>query len=272
MSPKVAKTLGIIKNVFVWTFVVISVSMMIFTFISVKTLDKTDQNLFGYKFFIVQTDSMAATDFSAGDIIITKNVDVRDLKEGDIITFLSQNPDSMNETLTHKIRKVTTDETGNIAFVTYGTTTNVDDEALATIIIGKYTFALPYLGYFFQFLKQPAGYIVCILVPFLVLIISQGISTVQLFRRYKKEQVAEMDAEKEQIAKEREENQKMMEELLELKRQLALGAVPTPTPSTDAPQNFDAPTPSADAPQNSDAPAISDSVQSENSTETTEAE
>lgn len=215
------KALRITKNIFVWLIVAMSVAMMIFTLISVNTLDQNDRNIFGFKFFIVQTDSMSATDFDAGDIVISKKADITSLKEGDIITFVSQNTYNYGETVTHKIRKVAKDAQGNIAFVTYGTTTNTDDEALATIIVGKYIGRIPKLGSFFIFLKTTPGYILCILIPFLLLIISQGINCIRLFRQYKKEQMAQIKAERDKIEEEREESRKMMAELLELKAQLA---------------------------------------------------
>ena len=163
---------------------------------------------------------MAATDFDAGDIIISKKVDARDLEVGDIITFVSQNSYNYGETVTHKIRKVTRTDDGSIAFVTYGTTTDTDDEALATIIVGKYIGRIPNLGSFFLFLKTTPGYILCILVPFLLLILYQGLSTVRLFRKYKKEQLDELKEERAKIEQERAESQRMMQELLELKAQL----------------------------------------------------
>lgn len=214
------KVLVITKNILTWVVVVFAVLMMVFTIISVNTLDRNNRNIFGYKFFIVQSDSMAATDFKAGDIVISKNVDVEELEEGDIITFISQDPDHYGETVTHKIRKVTTDKYGCRAFVTYGTTTNTDDKELATVVIGKYVGRIPNLGQFFVFLKTTPGYILCILTPFLVLIIYQGINCVHLFRKYRKEQVAEMEEEKNKIKEERAENQRLMAELLELKAQL----------------------------------------------------
>ena len=214
------KVLVITKNILTWGVVVFAVLMMVFTIISVNTLDRKNRNIFGYKFFIVQSDSMAATDFKAGDIVISKNVDVEELGEGDIITFISQDPDHYGETVTHKIRKVTTDKYGCRAFVTYGTTTNTDDKELATVVIGKYVGRIPNLGQFFVFLKTTPGYILCILTPFLVLIIYQGINCVHLFRKYRKEQVAEMEEEKNKIKEERAENQRLMAELLELKAQL----------------------------------------------------
>ena len=102
------KALNIIKTTLVWLVVALAVFMMIFTVISVTTFNRNDRDLFGYKAYIVNTDSMAKTDFKAGDLIFVKEVDPNTLKEGDIITYLSQNTDSFGETITHKIRKKTT--------------------------------------------------------------------------------------------------------------------------------------------------------------------
>ena len=220
-ATSLKKILNIVKSVLVWLVVAVAVFMMIFTLISVNTFDQNDRILFGYKFFVVQTDSMSATDFDAGDIVISKEVDITTLKEGDIITFVSQSSHNYGETVTHKIREVTTDADGDLAFVTYGTTTNTDDEALATIIVGQYVGRIPNLGAFFLFLKTTPGYIICILIPFLLLILSQGLNCIRLFRQYKKEQMDEMKAERAKIEEERAESQRMMAELLELKAQLA---------------------------------------------------
>ena len=80
------KVLNIIKNIFVWLVVLLAVCMMIFTIVSVNSFDRTDRDIFGYKAFIVRSDSMSATDFSAGDLILVKEVDPATLKAGDIIS------------------------------------------------------------------------------------------------------------------------------------------------------------------------------------------
>ncbi len=232
------KALNVVKNVLVWIVVVFAALMMIFTLVSVNTFDRDDRTIFGYRFMIVQTDSMSKTDFDAGDVIISKEVDTRTLKAGDIITFISQDATNFGETVTHKIREVTKDEDGKLAFITYGTTTDTNDATPVThnYVRGKYVAKLPKLGHFFTFLKSTPGYIVCILVPFLIIILSEGIRCIGLFRRYKKEQNAEIDAERAKIAEERAESQKMMAELLELKKQLAEREVvkAEPAPETTA--------------------------------------
>lgn len=216
------KAFNIIKTTLVWLIVLLAVSMMIFTVISVTTFNRNDRSLFGFKMYIVNSDSMAATDFKAGSLILTKEVDPSTLKEGDIITFMSQDTDSFGETITHKIRKITTDAEGNPGFITYGTTTGVDDETIVTYpyVLGKYTGHIAGLGTFFNFLKTTPGYFVCIFTPFMLIIIYEGLKFFNLFRRYKKEQMDEMQAEKDKIEAERQENAKILEELRALKAQL----------------------------------------------------
>ncbi len=212
-------------NIFVWIVVAFTVLVMIFTIVSVNTFNRNDRDVFGYKAYIVRSDSMSATDFSAGDLVIVKEVDPTTLREGDIISFISQDPQYFGQTVTHKIRTAVYSEKGENGFITYGTTTGVEDTAMVTYpyILGKYQFSLPKVGYFFDSLKSPMGYVLFILLPCLLLIGYQGLNCIKLFRRYKQEQLAMIEAEKEALAEERRRSGEMMEELARLKAQLAEG-------------------------------------------------
>lgn len=216
------KARNLIRNIVVWLFVAIAVLMMVFTIISVATFDRTDRSLFGMKAFIVLSDSMSRTDFSAGDLVFVKEVDPATLAEGDIISYISQNTANYGETVTHKIRRVTTDAKGNPGFVTYGTTTDTDDETIVTypFVIGKYKGHIPKIGRFFQFLKTTPGYIVCILIPFLVLILFEGAQCIRLFRKYKAEQQAALNAEREKLEADKAETARMLEELRAMQAKL----------------------------------------------------
>lgn len=216
------KVFNIIKTTLIWLLVLLAVSMMIFTVVSVTTFNRNDRSLFGYKMYIVNSDSMAATDFDAGSLILVKEVDPETLKEGDIITFMSQNTESFGETVTHKIRKITTDAEGKRGFITYGTTTDTNDATIVTYpyVLGKYEKHIPGLGTFFNFLKTTQGYFICIFTPFMLIIIYEAVRFFNLFRRYKQEQMEEMRLEKEKIEAEKEENAKMLEELKALKEQI----------------------------------------------------
>lgn len=217
------KVLNIAKTVIVYIVAALAICMMIFTVLSVSTFNKHDRKLFGYRAYIVLSDSMSKTDFHAGDLVLVKEVkDFSTLKEGDIISYISQNTENYGETVTHKIRKRTVDANGEPGFITYGTTTDTDDETIVTypFVMGKYKTHIPKVGTFFQFLKTPQGYIVCILIPFMLLILYHGLNCIRLFRQYKKEQSEALQEERDQIEAERLENKKMLEELQALKAQL----------------------------------------------------
>lgn len=217
------KTLNIIKRILVSVVALLAVCIMIFTIVSVTTFNRNDRNLFGYRAYIVLSDSMSKTDFDAGDLVLVKEVDPTTLKEGDIISYISQNTENYGGVVTHKIRNTTTDANGEPGFITYGTTTDTNDETIVTypFVLGKYQTHIPKVGTFFQFLKTPQGYFVCIFIPFMLLILYQGINCIQLFRRYKKEQMEEMETERKQIEEERKQSEEMMKELMALKEQLA---------------------------------------------------
>ena len=216
------KALKIIRNIAVWLLVAVAVFMMIFTVISVLTFDKADRSLFGYKAFIVLSDSMSKTDFSAGDLVLAKEVDPSALKEGDIISYTSQNSENYGQIVTHKIRRLTTAENGEPGFVTYGTSTDTDDENIVTYpyVVGKYSGSIPKIGAFFNFLKTVPGYIICILMPFMLLIIIEGIHCIRLFRQYKREQQSEIDAERKKLEEERSEAKRLLTELEKMKNEL----------------------------------------------------
>lgn len=260
MNEKTKKVLDITTKVLTYILTAFSVFMMVFTIVTVTTVDKNERNIFGYRFYIVKTDSMSKSEnnadldvhFNAGDIIIVKNVeDKKSLEAGDIITFLSANDDSFGETITHMIRDREYDENGKfLGYRTYGTNTGVNDEAIVEPgynILGKYTGKLPAVGQFFAFVKSTPGYIVCILVPFLLLILYNGINVIRLFKQYRAEQMSAMQAERDKIDAERAENLRMMEELMALKEQL-LKQQSAPAAPAEAPALVEKPESLAEAP------------------------
>ena len=278
MSKAIAKkALSIASKVLVWIIVAVTVFMMGFTIFSTLTFDRNDRNLFGIRFYVVLTDSMSPSEnnkddkvhFNAGDIVMIKNVeDAKSLQPGEVIAFISQNSVSYGETVTHMIREVKTTSDGRfLGYVTYGTNTGTDDEAIVEpdYVLGTYAGKLPKVGYFFDFLQTTPGYIVCILVPFLLLILWQGVNTIRLFKQYKREQVADIEEERAQIAKEREESAQMLRELQALKEQLAqqqagMNFTPQAAPQAEQPNIV-----SADAPA---TPAEETSTEAKDSSDT----
>ena len=227
------KALDIAVRIITTVILIFSVCVMIFTVISVNTVGK-DADFLGYKPYIVLSDSMKDT-FAVGDLSVSAQADPETLEPGDIITFTSIDPSNYGAVITHNIREITEYE-GDPAFVTYGTTTGVDDSYPVPFdnVIGEYKFRLPKMGYFFEFLTTPAGYVTVILIPFLVLIALQGAKFFRLVRQYRAEQQAELDTQRAQAAAELEEARRMKEELERLKAQLQ-DAVSENQAKTDSP-------------------------------------
>ncbi len=209
------KTFRTVRNVFTWMIVILAIGIVIFTVISVTVYNRRDINLFGYRAYIVLSDSMSATDFSAGDLVLVRKVDPSTLEEGDIIAFRRRTMGTEDEVVTHKIRERVTDSYGNPGFITYGTTTGKDDEGIVSYgaVLGRYERHLPGVGKIFRFIKTTPGYILCIFIPFLILILIEFINCIRLFQQYKREQMEEIEAERKKMEEEHEETKRMLREL-----------------------------------------------------------
>ena len=251
------KAWNIIRKIIVWAIVVFSLGMMAFTIISVTTFDRADRSVFGYSAFIVLSDSMKATDFDAGDLVIIKQTDPSTLKEGDIISFQSPDESNYGEIVTHKIREVTTDDEGNPGFITYGTTTDSNDQGIVTynLVIGKYQGHIPKVGTFFNFLKSVPGYFICIFTPFFILILVQARNSIKLFRKYKKEQMEEIQAEKKSLEEERVRSQEMMEQLMQMQQAMEQNGGKLPPEYLAQMQASQSAKPPADASDHAKSPA-----------------
>ena len=117
--------------------------------------------------------------FDAGDVILVRDLpDGYELCKGDVITFVSESAQSFGLSVTHKIREVRRNSIGEVlGYVTYGIHTGVNDDGLVRPenVQGIYAGKLPSLGWLVDFLKQPSGYYLCILLPFMLIIIHLSI-------------------------------------------------------------------------------------------------
>ena len=123
-------------------------------------------SVFGYKAYIITTDSMEPT-IKQGDAIITKKAKEKDLKEGDIITF---NRD--NESITHRILTVDKEE-DKILYVTKGDNNNVEDKQKVSFndVEGKQVIVMPKIGYI---IEAAENQLVILIITLVVLIFLLG--------------------------------------------------------------------------------------------------
>ncbi len=141
--------------------------------INVILIIKTNLNknqiadVMGYKPFIVLSGSMEKI-INIGDLAITKNIDSKKIKIGDVIAFRKD-----NIVILHRVKEIHND--GDLLkFKTKGDNNNVADDFFvdSNLIEGVLYTKIPYLGSVLLFLSKPVGLIIIILV---IIVISMGL-------------------------------------------------------------------------------------------------
>ena len=118
---------------------------------------------------IILTDSMEPV-FSSGDLIVCHTIDAEDVKEGDIICFYDPAGNGTT-TVTHRVTKVTTDDSGALAWETKGDANNAEDSTLvpAENLVGIYQRHFAGLGNAAMFVQTTQGLIICVICPIILL-------------------------------------------------------------------------------------------------------
>ena len=173
----------IFSQVLSWLLVAVTAIFMVFTILTVRT-QGADRSIFGVRMLVVLSNSMSATDFSAGDMIFIREVDPATLQVGDVISHISTAEDSYGSMITHKISRIR-QEAGELSFVTYGTTTGYEDPIPASSqnVQGKYIGRIPKVGLIIQALKNNPIYLVVLVFAILALYILSGVLRALLEKR-----------------------------------------------------------------------------------------
>lgn len=140
------KTLKTIWNI-ISTVIVVIVVLLAVLLVGVR--------LFGITTYAVISGSMEPV-YPTGSLLYVKPTDPEDLKVGDSITFLIDE----DTVATHRIVEILPDDDdGIIRFRTKGDANEEADGSPVhqNNIIGKPMFAIPYLGYFANFIQNPPG-------------------------------------------------------------------------------------------------------------------
>lgn len=117
--------------------------------------------LLGFQVFTVLSGSMEP-DYPVGSLIYVKDVDYKQLKTGDVITFMLDE----DTVATHRIIEVLVDEEDpeTIRYFTKGDANDAADSSSVHYknIIGTPVFTIPCLGYVANYIQQPPGMYVAI--------------------------------------------------------------------------------------------------------------
>ncbi|WP_051569425.1 signal peptidase I [Alkaliphilus transvaalensis] len=159
------KKLKWISNGFIGLLVIL-VMATVFSNLQARKNPNKIPTLMGYSPMSVLTGSMRPM-LEPGDMIITKNVAAEEIEVGDVITY---RVDSYT-LVTHRVIAII-EENGRINFQTQGDANNTIDQSLVTpeALVGSLVFRIPKGGYLVNFTRSPIGFLVCIIIPVLLLI------------------------------------------------------------------------------------------------------
>ena len=188
MLNKSHKIVNIIVNILI-TIVILIILFCLYSFISLKIMQKKYVNIFGYTYFQVATGSMKDY-INEGDVVIVKINS--DYNEGDVVTYISG-----KDFVTHRVIEKNDDY-----IITKGDNNNTNDNPIdKSLVLGKVTKIIPNV----KAIKE------VLLSPKVIILIFVSLFCLSLLFSYNgnKEKVIKDDKEKDKKEiKEKEEKKK----------------------------------------------------------------
>ncbi|MBQ3183805.1 MAG: signal peptidase I [Clostridia bacterium] len=171
-TKKASKITSIIAAVFF----VFAISLLIFATISRAN---PDMSLFGCRFYYVLTGSMEP-EIKKGSFIVAKEVPLDELKVGDIISFVSHDPDIEGMINSHQIYSIDTNSEGISEITTKGMANPGPDEykVYREDVMGKVVFNSYPIGKVFELLSNRAVSFCITVLPIAIIVL---INLVDLF-------------------------------------------------------------------------------------------
>lgn len=176
-KSKFREILKFISTVVSWTIfvlLIICIAFLIYYFVAIKVYTtKGSGHEPAFSVYMVVTPSMRPN-INPYDVVIDFKVDnPEDIKINDVITFYSSIPGVKGGTITHRVIGISKDTEGNYKFRTKGDYNLVDDgiDVEFDKIVGKVAIRIPELGRVQTFVASKTGWLVCVLIPALYVIV-----------------------------------------------------------------------------------------------------
>lgn len=118
------KFLNVIWNI-IYTILVILV-LLILVVVALQRFSNNKIALGGFRIFNIVTESMVPV-YNVGDVILDKQVDIKDLKKGDDITYQGKTGDFAGKIVTHRIESIEQNEDGTYKIITKGIANSLED-------------------------------------------------------------------------------------------------------------------------------------------------
>lgn len=244
------KVLKIVLNVFLWLFVAFAVVVTVLAFAAQRSADGVP-TVGGKCYLTVLSDSMSPT-FKKGDLIVGTKLSESEKKslraksddyEGDVISFFSDvNGDGVaDEINSHRIVGINYNDTGDVlSYITQGdnakTNLIADTDAVSwDFVVAKWNGTrIRGLGGFLNFLQQPKGFLIVIVLPLVLFFLYEVFVFIKTFLGIKNAGKKVISTADEELIK-----QKAVEEYLKQQaaQQAAQQAEEKPSDPSDPPKD-----------------------------------
>ncbi len=166
-----------ISRVISWTLFVlllIVASLLLYYFVSTRVIGKNNSNYKpAFGLYTIVSPSMEPN-LKIYDVIVNVKVNnPNKIKVGDVITFISTSTISKGMTITHRVISIKEDENGK-SFQTQGDNNLSPDASLVPYenVLGKVLIKIPQLGRIQSFLTTKGGWLIVVVIPAFLIILS----------------------------------------------------------------------------------------------------
>lgn len=120
--------------------------------------------IFGYQIFRISSESMEP-ELMVGDVILNKEIDIKDIKVNDVVTYQGEEGSLKGKIITHKVVQEPYILNDEVHIKTQGILEGsvTDPPVSGSQIYGVLVTKIPLINYFFNFFIHPIGFIVIII-------------------------------------------------------------------------------------------------------------
>ena len=172
-----------LSTIFSWAlfvYLLLIAVFLVYYFVNIKIINK-DEVSQPISIYTIVSGSMIPT-IDVYDVVVNVKIDSpKDIKEGDIITFISQSSISKDLTVTHRVKDIQI-VNGEYQFTTQGDNNITQDSAPATFdkIIGRAILRIPQLGRVQTFIASKFGWLVVVILPAMYVILKDMVKLVRI--------------------------------------------------------------------------------------------
>lgn len=156
-------------------------------FVSIMALSELNANNPNYRplmsMYTIVSPSMHPI-IKVYDVVVNVKVkNAEDIQVGDIITYISESPDSEGMRITHRVISIIETEDGNIEYITQGDNNSTADTLSVSFekVIGKEIMIIPMLGRLQFLIANKKSWLLLLLIPILIYIFKDSKKLIELF-------------------------------------------------------------------------------------------